>query len=101
MFGNSGEYFAMHLIKGKPNHDAIASVQQPYSSQAQICKARYCPDSALKFVEDVKLPLTLSGPILPDPNQTALIENATLGDFFNVMTKVEKVIYVEQSDLAN
>ena len=52
VFGQAGEYFAAHLILGKPNYDAVLSVSQPYQMQDHPCHLRACPDPEKTLIGD-------------------------------------------------
>lgn len=98
MFGESGEYFAAHLIKGKPNFDAIVGVSQPYTVHEQPCRTRVCPNPTIKTVDDSKLPLIVKGTVFS-------IDAPIVGDFMRAndeqRTDIMKVIYFESGELAH
>lgn len=79
VFGEGGEYFAAHLIRGKPNFDAILVMSEP-------------------SVNDSKLPMTLEGPKFS-------VRAPVVGDEFTAedgsQIKVSKVIYFESGELAH
>lgn len=99
VFGQGGEYFAAHLIQGKPSFDAIVSVTQPVEFKEAHCQRRFCPDPVVKPVPDSKLPLTL--PTIIVDTQKLPVDGDALGDVFGASSSVLKVIYVEESDLAH
>ena len=97
VFGGNGEYFAAHLIQGKPNFDAVLSVNQPHKLNQSICRRRFCPDSGPVLVPDSQLPISLSSEL--DKKVPAAGES--LGEFGGILADTQKVIYVEEGDLAN
>lgn len=93
-FGESGEYYAAHLIHPAPgvtSFDSVMHVGQPYQVQG-VCHKRYCPDFAPHPVTDDELPLTLSGGT-PKAGQQ-------LGSLGGVISDVLETIYYNESDLA-
>jgi hypothetical protein len=88
VFGSHGEYFAAHLIGGKPNYDMILSVTQPYSIAVPHCGTSRCGD----FVTDNLVPLTLAG---PGKAQVGDI----LGNRSGPTARVISSIYFEEADL--
>jgi hypothetical protein len=94
VFGESGEYFAAHIIQGKPNFDAIAQVGQPSNIDLPVCHRRFCPDPQSVPVADEKLPLTLPA------QQPSLQVGDFLGGLGGASTPVQKVIYLEQGELS-
>lgn len=58
VFGDKGEYFALHLIQGKPNFDAVLSVSQPYKLSQTLCNKRFCPEAPMVPIADSQLPMT-------------------------------------------
>ncbi|PIS11621.1 MAG: hypothetical protein COT73_02980 [Bdellovibrio sp. CG10_big_fil_rev_8_21_14_0_10_47_8] len=96
VFGENGEYFAAHLIQGKPNFDAILSVSHPYQFNELICNRRYCPGSHLVPIRDSQLPITLS----PELGKDIPLPGESLGQFGGILADTKKVIYFEQGDLA-
>ncbi len=79
VFGESGEYFAAHLIRGKPNFDAIVAMTKP-------------------SVDDAQLPLNVQGPVFS-------IDTPIVGDTYRgdggVQSDVSKVVYFESGELAH
>ncbi len=99
VFGQKGEYFAAHLIEGKPSFDALLEVSQPYTLDDADCRTRVCREPKAVPTADEALPLTLTGPPMSE-----LFEGGkflTLGSFFEAHADVKKVIYLEQGDLSH
>lgn len=96
VFGSGGEYFAAHLIDGKPNFDAILSVTHPYHVFVPHCRTRNCADPVTTPIADSQLPLTLDAFSADKPQA-----GETLGQSFGVLADVLKVIYMEEADLAD
>lgn len=97
VFGGNGEYFAAHLIQGKPNYDAIVTVSQPYKLNHSICKKRFCPEPDSTTVADSQLPLILSA----EAHQKVPAVGESLGEFSGVLADLIKVIYVEEGELSH
>ncbi len=78
LFGENGEYFAAHLINGKPSFDAVLKVKQPQPA------------------DDGKLPVTVTyvGRKIPAVTHT-------LGGASGIIAEVLQVIYAEENELAN
>ncbi len=106
VFGEKGEYFAAHLIQGKPSFDVIAEVSQPYELHVRYCRTRMCPEPTKTQVTDENLPLNLVGPgeaqafqTDPAPGEIGAIQ---LGGLFDdAVTDVKSVLYVEEGDLSH
>lgn len=96
VFGEAGEYFAAHLIKGKPNFDAVAVVSQPYELIMKHCRTRECSGTTKVPLADSQLPVTLSSPLAKIPEA-----GEALGTLSGTVADIEKVIYAEEGDLAN
>ncbi len=97
VFGAEGEYFAAHLIKGKPSFDFVAAVSKPYTLSIAHCERRACLDPEKIPVSDDKLPLTLQsvlGNALPKAGHFLFGSN-------RVATEIMDVIYVEKNELAH
>jgi hypothetical protein len=90
VFGKDGSYFAVHLVVGQPNFDAIVQVQQP-ARPARPCRGLNCPEFGAP-ISDAELPLTLFSFSSNQP----ILEERLHGD---AITKVLKVIYSEDADL--
>ncbi len=98
VFGTAGEYFAVHLIQGKPNFDSVASVNQPYKLGHPICTARFCPGPDMTLIPDAQLPLTMSSSLAP----TAIAKAGdALGSMTGALADIQNVIYSETGELAN
>ena len=100
IFGQAGEYFAAHLINGKPSFDYIAKVGQPYKMHFSTCGRRICDDSEPPTkipVPDSHLPVLtntnlINGKIPAKGELLAGIDGSAL---------ILKVIYVEENELAH
>lgn len=98
LFGEANEYFAAHLIYGKPNFDAILSVSQPYKIFAiEHCRTRVCAEPIFD-----KVPVGLPQ-IVAASYRTVKVPavGQTLGMFKGVMADVQKIIYVEEDELSH
>ena len=80
IFGEAGEYFAAHVINGKPSFDAVLKVTQPLN------------------IEDSSLPVTVN---YSNPGQKIPLVTHTLGGFSGVNADVLQVIYAEENELAH
>ena len=104
VFGAKGDYFAAHIIQGKPSFDVILQVSQPYDI-SHFCKTRVCSGPTKMLIQDEKLPLILVGPsdprslsTTPPPGGKSTIQ---LGESFSGFTDVQKVLYIEEGDLSH
>jgi len=95
LFGAEGEYYAAHMIKSKPNFDAILSINKPVTLVKLDCGRGACPGPISRPVPDELLPTTVSAwLVLPEVD-------AVLGGLFGIHSKVKKVIYLEENELAH
>ncbi|MFN7729484.1 MAG: hypothetical protein ACK5P7_10045 [Bdellovibrio sp.] len=97
LFGEKSEYFAAHLINGKPSFDSILSVSKPYKLQFPHCRTRVCADPLPIAIGDANLPQTVFTSPFPQ-NQPSMGEQ--IGSF-GVMADVIKIIYFEEQELAH
>jgi hypothetical protein len=98
VFGGNGEYFATHLIQGRPNFDATVSVGRPYQLSKTPCGKRICLDQNVEQIPDQQLPLTL---IRPTDEKNVINVGESLGQSTGVQAEVQKVIYTEERELAD
>lgn len=98
VFGEKGQYFAAHLIGGKPNHDSIVQVSQPYGLTIPSCRGRICADPVKIPVADAQLPLNVLG---PSADQTLPEVGEALGALNGTLADVQTVIYTESGELAD
>lgn len=99
LFGANGEYFAAHVIKGKPSSDAIYTVEQPAGlAVTPDCKERVCNPPFSKPFQDDMLPVFAKNKNLnmKTPSQTDDI----LGNF-NTFAIVKSLIYFEENELSH
>lgn len=95
LFGEAGEYFGAHLIKGKPSFDAVVSVSQPTKMLNVPCNRRNCPDPIAVPITDSQLPLTVRSSV------TAPASGDFLGSpFKDVHATVKTSIYYEEDELS-
>jgi hypothetical protein len=97
LFGEQGEYFAAHLINGKPSFDSILSVSKPYKLNFPHCRTRVCSDPLPIPILDLKLPQTVFTSPFPQ-NQPSIGEQ--IGSF-GLMADVIRMIYFEEQELAH
>jgi hypothetical protein len=99
VFGKNGQYFAAHVIQGKPSFDAIVEVSQPYVIFISHCHYRVCDDPKKLAIPDDKLPLILGGPnsALALQRYPELAFSAPSGETVDGKT----VLYVEEGDLSH
>jgi len=92
VFGQRGEYFAAHIIRGKPSYDAVLSVLQPLSHNA-ICMRYSCiPEGP---IADDELPVIVSAPkSVPETGDN-------MGDVHHITTTVKAPIYYEKDELTH
>lgn len=94
------EFYAAHLIGGKPNLDAIVKVSPPYTLKFPHCRTRACGGPIKEFLPDVAEVTTLTMPNLDGNFVTPKLGEA-LGDFADGFVDVEKVLYVEEAELSH
>ena len=91
-FGDGGENFAVHLIKGKPNFDSVVAVSAPEHQ----CRRRFCPELAGQGDTQILLDKRSNSTLLfPEVGMALATQSA------DTITEVQHIIYLEQSDLAN
>jgi hypothetical protein len=98
VFGESGEYFAAHLIQGKPSFDAILNVDQPYVLNQNSCRRRLCPDGEMVPVLDSSLPISLNVTQLQKDIPSA---GEYLGHLGGTQARIQKLLYLEEEELAH
>jgi hypothetical protein len=101
VFGKADEYYAVHLIDGKPNYDGIFNVSIPYSLQVTHCRTRVCSDVTKIPVSEDQLPMVLGGMGLGSDGLKIPKVDETLGTLGDFMSDVKKVIYVEEGELSH
>ncbi|HEY8271863.1 MAG TPA: hypothetical protein VIG33_13310 [Pseudobdellovibrionaceae bacterium] len=91
IFGERGEYFAAHIINGRPSYDSILEVKAPYRIKTGLCRLRYCPGlDEMTPVNDDQLPQAVpyvGGDLLGSPGGT--------------LAFINKSIYFEKEELAD
>jgi hypothetical protein len=100
LFGAAGEYFAAHVINGKPSFDSILKVSAPFELEFNFCRTRVCADPKNLPVPDSALPIVVSGPFgLNGDNKPKV--GSQIGNFGGIMTTVLQVIYFEEEELSH
>ncbi len=100
VFGQQGEYFGAHLIKGnkkQPTYDAMMLVSQPYEVKSGHCTRVTCFPTTKAPLDDSKRPVIIMGE--DSYTQTAPQEDDFLGLMTNFETQVKKLIYLEANKL--
>lgn len=95
LFGKEGEYFAAHVIKGKPSFDSIVSISAPYSLALSHCRTRVCNDTFPVKIPDSKLPVT---------TYEASTQELKAGDQIGSLGAIADVLgslYFEQNELSH
>lgn len=92
LFGGEGEYFAAHLIKGKPSFDAVFEASQPVLKS--FCGRGGCPDPVMAPIPDVQLPVTA---FLGIPEVGQLVGF----DDFGPQAVLKKLLYFEEGELSH
>jgi len=100
VFGSNGEYFATHIIQGKPNLDHIVKVAQPFFFDIPFCNRRICPDPQQVLIDDSKLPIQLDGK-KSGFNIIAPQVGESLGSGLDVNAQITEVIYSEREELSH
>lgn len=99
VFGQAGEYFAAHVINGKPSFDTILSVSQPYALNEVFCRTRACSGVQQIPTPDSSLPVTLA--FGPSANGAKAEGGNQLGQFGGTLSDVKQVLYFEEGDLSH
>ena len=99
-FGSNGEYYAMHLIVGRPSFDAIVGIGQPYKVQTTFCRTRACAEPGVNLIEDSKLPIVLDDSGIGNVQKKIPAVDDSLGSLSGALSTIQKVIYVEEGDLS-
>jgi len=99
LFGEQGEFFGVHVIKGKPGYDAVAAVKHPHTLTVPQCHGRVCPAPEEVLLTDSQLPVTVS--YVPTTGTLLPMEGQFLGVVGSVLSEIVKVIYVEEAELAH
>lgn len=95
-----GEYFAAHIIQGKPNLDLIAKVSAPFTFTPSPCNRRACPDFIRNSIPDSSLPILVSNGTQRLPNPTSLQAGENIGPGFPT-SQVLDIIYEERAELSH
>jgi hypothetical protein len=86
LFGEQGEYFAAHLIGGRPNFDLIVSIDQPHQLVMQRpCTRAECPPEVLVPLNDSDLPVTVE----------STVANPQTGEFVGQQTLINAQVIVQ------
>jgi hypothetical protein len=96
VFGTSGEYFAAHLIGGRPNFDYIVQTELPErlnQLQNPRCTRLNCGPQLWQAINEVELPMVLASKL------SKPLVGEILGDVEDVKTVVIEEIYHETGDL--
>lgn len=93
VFGKNGDYFAAHIIGGKPNYDLIASIAAPTEMTIAICTNRFCPTPLPKTIADDKLPITTES-----LNEQPQVGDVLVGAY---NTSILQIIYSDTADLSH
>lgn len=99
VFGEGDEFFAAHIIKGKPSYDAVLQVSKPMQILFPHCRTRLCDDPVETPIE-VQLPLVLDGPSPGEASQVPQI-GGLLGNLSGPSVNVKKLIYFEEAELSH
>ena len=102
VFGENGEYFAAHLIEGKPNFDAILKVASPYTLHFPPCNHRACPTPGpqKEIIPDEQIPMLLKVTDFNNIQPYKLpSEGNILGDYSFGATQVLEILYLEEGEL--
>lgn len=91
IFGEKGEYFAAHIINGKPSYDSILAVEAPYRLKTGICRLRYCPG------------LEGPAPVGDDqlPQSVPYGGGGCLGQSGGILATINRSLYFEKRELAD
>ncbi len=95
IFGEKGEYFATHIIKGMPSFDAVVKVSKPTTTMFLSCRTRVCADPIVSPIDDSKLPLTLG---YQSSEQKPIIGDLIGG---HISVSIEKLIHFELDELSH
>lgn len=98
IFGEQSEYFAAHIIKGKPSFDMILKVSQAQRVNS-FCGRGFCPEPAPKAIKDASLPLVVREPIVGEKSAPAKIGDKV--GSFSAFAKVLDIIYLEEPELSH
>lgn len=94
VFGKGWDYYAAHLIAGKPNFDAILWMGKPKNKFAPPCNRRLCPE------EPVILPPGSNGWIMQSEASGVPEKGNFLGSQ-DLESQVLEVIYSDSADLSH
>ncbi len=97
VFGEQSEYFAAHVINGKPSFDAILMVKQPVNVKVVSCRSEDC-GTVIVPLDDAQLPVTIPYAFIDQKIPSA---GQQLGFLSGNIAGVLQVIYAEENELAN
>lgn len=98
LFGAEGEYFAVHIIAGKPSFDFVASIAKPHLTHIPQCKRRLCDEPDDIPLKDSELPVRVGS--ISSRTKIPSSEDS-IGSVGGVRADILKVIYVEENELAH
>ncbi|MES3038668.1 MAG: hypothetical protein V4736_12245 [Bdellovibrionota bacterium] len=99
VFGNKDGFFAVHLIGGKPNYDAVVEVSAPYHFEFQLCQTKLCEEGNTISKPLPTLPIELASP--GSAGKEIPKEGQTLGTSNSYYSLIYKVIYAEAGELSH
>lgn len=99
VFGQSGEYYLIHMIRGQPTYDAIYKATSPTTTIFPPCTRLFCPDPYDLPISDDALPLTITATDLTLGAQHPV--NTQIGTPFSHRVTVSNPIYIEYNELAH
>lgn len=100
VFGQNGEYYAAHIIKGnseQPTYDAVMESSQAFKIRQPPCGRAACPPPQKILLSDNALPLTLNGD--EEHISKAPQEGEVVGIQRHSAIEIKKMIYFETGDL--
>jgi hypothetical protein len=100
LFGRQNEYYAVHIIQGRPNLDHIVMVSAPYTFDIPFCGRRICPDPNKVLLPDTQLPILINGK-KSGSNIIAPQVGEGLGSVFEAFAEITQVIYSEREELSH
>lgn len=100
-FGEGGEYFAAHLIKGAPSFDSILKMGKAYYLKEHHCRTRACSEPSVKPVTDAALPMIFNKELFGQKAQAYKKgDHLEIGSFFsNTLAEVTDTVYWDDADL--
>ena len=98
-FGQSGEYYLIHVIAGQPTYDAIYKTTSPTTTVFPPCGRAFCPNPYDLPISDDVLPLTITATDLSLGAKHPV--NTQIGAAFSPRVTVNNPIYIEYNELAH